>query len=266
MSRIIRNTLLQYIPEKFEVEKSVNPLRVFDFNNRLLRDGYVVYLCEREIRVKDNFALQFALAKSKELGLPLKIICPQIRCEYKPKQDFLNSQIEQIKTDLDFEIIERDDILKIKTALLVIDFNPILDRSYLKNLPFKIYEVDSHNIIPARFVSDRQEYGAATLWRKIYYSIYSFLTEFDNINLQKVEADYVLEDFIKNKLDFYAELKNNPQKDALETAIYLNDKYAYDAPSANGYAGILWSIGGLHDRAFRDWPVTGKIRRMTLRK
>ena len=50
---------------------------------------------------------------------------------------------------------------------------------------------------------------------------------------------------------------------ALKTAIYLNDKYAYDSPSANGYVGILWAIGGLHDRAFIDYPITGKIRRMT---
>ena len=50
---------------------------------------------------------------------------------------------------------------------------------------------------------------------------------------------------------------------SLKTAIYLNDKYAYDAPSANGYVGIIWAIGGLHDRAFADYPVTGKIRRMT---
>ena len=51
--------------------------------------------------------------------------------------------------------------------------------------------------------------------------------------------------------------------EALKTAIYLNDKYAYDAPSANGYVGILWAIGGLHDRAFVDFPITVKIRRMT---
>ena len=54
----------------------------------------------------------------------------------------------------------------------------------------------------------------------------------------------------------------SPQE-ALKIAIYLNDKYAYDAPSSNGYVGILWAIGGLHDRAFADYPVTGKIRRMT---
>ena len=52
-------------------------------------------------------------------------------------------------------------------------------------------------------------------------------------------------------------------KEELKTAIYLNDKYAYDSPSANGYVGILWAIAGLHDRAFVDYPITGKIRRMT---
>ncbi len=37
----------------------------------------------------------------------------------------------------------------------------------------------------------------------------------------------------------------------------------FDAPSANGYVGILWAMGALHDRAFPDYPVTGKFRRMT---
>ena len=55
----------------------------------------------------------------------------------------------------------------------------------------------------------------------------------------------------------------NSPNEALKVAIYLNDKYAYDAPSANGNVGILWAIAGLHDRAFVDYPVTGKIRRMT---
>ena len=50
---------------------------------------------------------------------------------------------------------------------------------------------------------------------------------------------------------------------ALKNAIYLNDKYAFDSPSSNGYVGILWAIGGLHDRAFANYSVTGKIRRMT---
>ena len=403
MPRIIKNTILNYIPTDFVIEKTINPARIFEFNNKHVKNGGIIYLCEREIRAKNNFALQFALQKSEELNLQLKIIHPKISYEYNPKQKFIDNQITQAEKQfkqigLDFEVIEKspEEIIKdLNPALIILDFNPILKRDYLKNVDFKIYEIDGHNIIPARFVSDKQEYSAATLRRKIYYNIYPFLTEFDNLTTKKVEVDYVLYDFIKNKLPQYAEYKNDISKDvlsglskylnlgfissqrvalevlksdvddinkevcleelivrkeladnfclysnnykdfsgvsnwarlsleshkydirpyiysikelenakthdklwnatqiqliregtihgylrmywakkilewifspdeALKIAIYLNDKYAYDAPSANGYVGILWAIAGLHDRAFIDYPITGKIRRMT---
>lgn len=403
MPRIIKNTLLNYIQTDFVIEKTINPARIFKLNNKPIKYDEIIYLCEREIRAKDNFALQFAIQKSKELPLPLKIIYPKVNYEYQPKQVFIDNQIIQAKKQfrqigLDFEIIEKSpaEIIKnLRPALIILDFNPILKRKYLKNVDFKIYEIDGHNIIPSRFVSDKQEYSAATLCRKIYYKIYPFLTEFDNLKTEKVEADYVLEDFIKNKLPYYAEYKNDisknvlsglskylnlgfissqrvaleviksgvndinkelfleelvvrkeladnfclysknfkdfsgvpswakislenhkhdirpyiystdelenakthdklwnatqiqlisegtihgylrmywakkilewtpSPKEGLKMAIYLNDKYAYDSPSANGYTGILWAIAGLHDRAFIDYPITGKIRRMT---
>ena len=403
MPRIIKNTLLNYIPTDFEIEQIINPARIFELNNKPIKYGEIIYLCEREIRAKDNFALLFAIQKTKEVSLPLKIIYPKVNYEYQPKQVFIDNQIIQAKKQfrqigLDFEIIEKSpaEIIKnLRPALIIFDFNPILKRKYLKNADFKIYEVDGHNVIPARFVSDKQEYSAATMRRKIYYNIYPFLTEFENLTTEKVEADYVLEDFIKNKLQYYAEYKNDISKnvlsglskylnlgfissqrvtleviksdvdninketfleelivrkeladnfclysknykdfsgvptwarlslenhkydilsylysaeelenakthdklwnstqiqliregtihgylrmywakkilewtttpdEALKTSIYLNDKYAYDSPSANGYVGILWAIAGLHDRAFIDYPITGKIRRMT---
>ncbi len=406
MPRIIKNTLLNYVPTHFETEGCINPARIFEVNNKPLKSGYIIYLCEREIRAKDNFALQFAIQKSKELKLPLKIIHPKANYEHLPKQRFIDNQIKQAQDlfhylNLDFEITNKhpSEIIE-NTAILIIDFNSILKRDYLKNADCKIYEIDGHNIIPARFVSDKQEYSAATLRRKIYYNIYPFLTEYEKITYKKIEADFALEDFIKNKLSYYSEFKNNPgvnagrknilsglskylnlgfissqrvvlevikseatkdnkeafleeliirkeladnfclyskcfknfssipswaklslkfhkpdlrtymyslqefenakthdklwnaaqnqlikvgiihgylrmywakkilewtisPEEALKIAIYLNDKYAYDSPSANGYVGILWAIGGLHDRAFNDYPVTGKIRRMT---
>lgn len=403
MPRIIKNTLLNYIPLNFNIENKINPARIFEVNNNPVKSGDIVYLCEREIRVKDNFALQFTLQKSKELNLPVKIIHPKINYEYIPKQIFINNQIKQAQKifqtmNLDFKTVDNKPAEIIKNcnpAMLIIDFNPILQRNYLKKADCKIYEIDGHNIIPARFVSNKQEYSASTLRRKIYYNIYPFLTEYENFTTDSVEADYVLEDFIKNKLPYYAELKNKPEQNvlsgiskylnlgfissqriaieviksnveninkeifleelivrkeladnfclyaknfknfssipswakisleshkfdlrpyiyipqelenakthdklwnasqnqlikegkihgylrmywakkflewtvspyiALKTAIHLNDKYAYDSPSSNGYTGILWSIGALHDRAFKDYPVTGKIRKMT---
>jgi deoxyribodipyrimidine photo-lyase len=51
-------------------------------------------------------------------------------------------------------------------------------------------------------------------------------------------------------------------EDAQSIAIYLNDKYELDGRDPNGYAGIAWSIGGLHDRPFAERPVFGRIRFM----
>ncbi len=51
-------------------------------------------------------------------------------------------------------------------------------------------------------------------------------------------------------------------EDALGIAIYLNDTYELDGRDPNGYTGIAWSIGGVHDRAWFERPVFGKIRYM----
>lgn len=404
MPNINKNTLLKYIPKNFTIEKNVNPYRIFDVNHNKITNGNIIYLCERELRIKDNFGFMFAKQLSEKYNSQLKIIYPKIYYSHNPKQNFLDRQINQAKSQFmklgfDFEIYKGKDITnylkELNTSVLIIDFDPINERKYFQNSQFKVFEVDSHNIVPARFVSNKQEYNASTMRRKIYYNIYSFLTEFVNITNEKTEADLILEDFINNKLSNYAQYKNNPQYDvlsglskylnsgfissqrvaleiiksnvsnenkevfleelvirkelsdnfclyvgnfkdfsgipswaknsllshkndfrsyiysddvleqgkthdqlwnatqiqlikegtihgylrmywakkifewtvssekALETAIYLNDKYAYDAPSSNGYTSILWALGGLHDRAFADMPITGKIRRMT---
>lgn len=52
-------------------------------------------------------------------------------------------------------------------------------------------------------------------------------------------------------------------KEAIEKAVYLNDKYEIDGRDPNGYTGILWSIGGLHDRPFFERPIYGLVRMMS---
>ena len=49
---------------------------------------------------------------------------------------------------------------------------------------------------------------------------------------------------------------------AQQIAIDLNDKYELDGRDPNGYTGIAWSIGGIHDRAWFERPIFGKIRYM----
>ncbi|MFN3188557.1 MAG: deoxyribodipyrimidine photo-lyase [Candidatus Paceibacteria bacterium] len=49
---------------------------------------------------------------------------------------------------------------------------------------------------------------------------------------------------------------------AIDIALYLNDKYSLDGRDSNGVVGVMWSICGVHDRAWNERPVFGKIRYM----
>lgn len=51
-------------------------------------------------------------------------------------------------------------------------------------------------------------------------------------------------------------------EEAHSIALKLNDRYQLDGRDPNGYVGILWSIAGLHDRAWKTRPIYGSIRYM----
>jgi deoxyribodipyrimidine photo-lyase len=52
-------------------------------------------------------------------------------------------------------------------------------------------------------------------------------------------------------------------EEALDDAVYLNDRYELDGRDPNGYVGIAWSVAGIHDRPWPERPVFGKIRYMS---
>ncbi len=52
-------------------------------------------------------------------------------------------------------------------------------------------------------------------------------------------------------------------EEAQKIAIYLNDRYELDGRDPNGYVGVAWSIGGVHDRAWKEREIFGKVRYMS---
>ncbi len=50
---------------------------------------------------------------------------------------------------------------------------------------------------------------------------------------------------------------------AWEWAVILNDKYELDGRDPNGYQGIAWAMGGVHDRPWFDRPIFGTVRYMS---
>jgi deoxyribodipyrimidine photo-lyase len=51
-------------------------------------------------------------------------------------------------------------------------------------------------------------------------------------------------------------------EDALQIALYLNNKYELDGRDANGFTGVAWCFGK-HDRAWGERPIFGKVRYMS---
>ncbi len=144
-------------------------------------------------------------------------------------------------------------IKNVKAGKLVADFDPLkIKRIWKKDVAKKInipfYEVDAHNIVPSLYISGKEEYGAYTIRPKIYKALPEFLVEYPEvkrmkryesisngkINWQLVEESLIIDRnikevnwikpgfkkannqlvfFLENKLDNYAESRNDPVKD-----------------------------------------------------
>ncbi|MDD4385217.1 MAG: deoxyribodipyrimidine photo-lyase [Bacteroidales bacterium] len=426
----------------------VNPHRVFVINqNQTDKKGPVVYWMSRDQRVHDNWALLFAANKANELLVPLHIVftlAPNFVNANARHYDFLLKGLHQVEKEVNdrgasFHLLLGDPPSTLNTfinekeaALLVSDFDPLRVKQTWKselsnNLAITHIEVDAHNIVPCRFVSQKVEFAAYTLRPKLKRLLPEFLTEFPKLPILKVklnnqqitsdkalswlnfstdvapvnwlkpgfyEASKMLESFIQHKLNGYSSKRNDPLENgqsnlspylhfghisaqrvaievtsanapiidkeafldelvvrrelsdnfcfynndydtpngfhnwakvslaehandereytyslaefenakthddlwnaaqlemvltgkmhgymrmywakkilewtqniaqAMEFAVYLNDKYSLDGRDPNGYAGIAWSIGGVHDRAWNKRPIFGKIRFM----
>ncbi len=51
-------------------------------------------------------------------------------------------------------------------------------------------------------------------------------------------------------------------QDAVDTMVYLHDRYSLDGRDPNTYTNILWCLG-LHDRPFTERPIFGQVRYMS---
>lgn len=52
-------------------------------------------------------------------------------------------------------------------------------------------------------------------------------------------------------------------EEAMKIAVELNDRWSLDGRDPNGYAGIAWSIGGVHDRPWGERSIFGLVRYMS---
>jgi deoxyribodipyrimidine photo-lyase len=389
----------------------------------------------RDQRVDDNWALLDAQAKAIELKQPLVVVfCLSKKMNTISgsknnkqflfmKQGLLVVRERLNKLNIPFILsndeadIELPKIIKeIKASHLFVDFNPLREVQAMVNsvkakINITMFEVDAHNVIPAFYVTNKQEWGAYTLRPKVHKLLDKYLTEFPavikqaktNLNIDSDDkeilgeeikavdyANLALKEFIEIRLKNYDQ-RNDPNadatsrlsaflhfgqlsaqrialatkqtklasesfleelivrkeladnyvlynpnydnfeglpdwakktlnkhlddpreyvytlkqfeegkthdpiwnaaqlqmvksgymhgyvrmywakkilewsktpQDAIKTAIYLNDKYELDGQDPNGYVGVMWAIGGVHDRPWQERKIFGMVRFM----
>lgn len=403
-STVKRGLMVDFINDEIPICAQINLNRVFKLNNKSIKSGGIIYIMTRELRLEDNWAIIFAQNLAEKHKKKFKIVIfLDSKCYSKRQKGFIIGRLDNLENNLHKNNIQYEITQKLQTNInagaIIVDFNPIsLQYNFAKSVNCAVFEVDSHNIIPARYISDKQEFSAATMRRKVYSKIAEFLTEFPRqfeVNTDKCILK--LNEFIDNKLNFYAANKNDPNNDvtsnlspylhcgfisaqriaieifkskatrknkeayleelvvrkeladnfclynqnyktingfpswaketlnshkndirsyiygiddflngnthdelwnkiqqnllktgkihgylrmywakkilewtpspeeALNIAVYLNDEFALDGNDPNGYVGILWSLGGLHDRPFSNRLITGKIRYMSFK-
>ena len=175
--------------------------RVYAIRSGGPRGGAVAYLMSRDQRVRDNWALIYAQEIALNHGLPLVVVfclTPSFLGAALRHYGFMLRGLKRVAESLDAlsipfviapsqadkampEIIRRHNI-----SYLVTDFDPLrIKKEWKERLARKIdvpfYEVDAHNIVPCRIASDKREYGAYTIRKKIAKLLPSFLNEIPEI-------------------------------------------------------------------------------------
>lgn len=167
--------------------------------------GPVIYWMQRDQRVKDNWALQFAIEKAKELNqLVVVAFClvPTFLDATIRQYGFMLSGLKEveeslIKLNIAFYLLTGDpgeEIPKLSKHLnasaVVSDFNPLRlirkwKKDVIENIDIPFYTVDAHNIVPVWEASNKQEFGAYTIRPKIKKQLDEYLDEFPTLAKQK---------------------------------------------------------------------------------
>jgi deoxyribodipyrimidine photo-lyase len=424
--------------------------RIHTPNNNSLKEGLVLYWLNRDQRVHDNWALLYAVEIARKRRVAAAVLfnlVPEFLGTTTRQYEFMLTGLEEISKELakfsiPLIVLTGDPAIEIpkfvsknKAGLLVKDFSPLkINRRWAEavssRIDIPVHEIDAHNIVPCRAVSEKQEYAAYTIRPKIHKNLDEYLVEFPKLKKQNIawpfkvppidwkklrkslkidesvpavdwikpgekEARKALRHFTGERLPHYNDRRNDPVEnyqsdlspylhfgqisaqrialevlkasadevkketfleelivrrelsdnfcfynenydnpdgfpdwakktlaehrhdrrdylysreqleaaethdelwnaaqlelvkfgkmhgymrmywakkilewtatveDAMDYAIYLNDRYELDGRDPNGYAGIAWSLGGVHDRAWSEREIFGKIRYMS---
>ena len=170
--------------------------RIFQLNQARPVDGqHVVYVMSRDQRLHDNHALLAAQQDALQQKLPLVIffnVLPKTGFRAREHYQFMLEGLKELaenakKFNISFIIktgSAKENLHKLEKLLqpsaIYFDFSPLtgprqLHQQFANTAPCPCYEVDTHNIIPARIASDHQEFAAHTFRSKVHARLAQYL-------------------------------------------------------------------------------------------
>jgi len=178
---------------------NINPARIYALNKAAQGNGPVIYWMSREQRVRDNWGLLHAreLAGSGPLIVAFCLVGDYPGATLR-HYDFMLRGLMEVERDLkkygvSFALLEGDPGIElprfaaeIKAGAVVTDFDPLRikqqwQQQVAERLTVPLLEVDGHNVIPTRRVSDKQEYAARTIRTKLQRLSSEYFEPFPNL-------------------------------------------------------------------------------------
>jgi len=176
--------------------RHIHPSRVrLTGDRRTARGQYVLYWMQQSQRAEDNDALEFAVQRANELGLPL-VACFGLTDRYP------EANLRHFRFMLEGLRDAQDALCRRGVRLVVQQGDPadtalglggkaaliVCDRGYLrhqkrwrarvaKNAPCPVFEIESDVVVPVEAASPKAEYAARTLRPKIERRLDEFLVE-----------------------------------------------------------------------------------------
>jgi len=252
--------------------------------------GTVLYWMSRDHRVADNWALLRALALAQERRARLHVafcLAPRFPGATRRAYDFMFRGLREVEQDLrrrgiGFHLLPGDPVetlsalaARLKAGAVVTDFDPLrVKRAWREAVASRLAsplferhnpDYDSLKRLPAwaretldRHAADRRPYR--------YRRAELEAGETHDPLWNAAQREMVVHGKMHNYLRMYWAKKilewTGSADEAFEIALALNDRYELDGRDPNGFVGIAWAIGGVHDRAWTERPVFGKIRYM----
>jgi deoxyribodipyrimidine photo-lyase len=248
--------------------------RIKELNKKpITKNKYILYWMQQAQRSDYNHALEYAVAWANKLNKPL-IVCFGITDDYPEANErhyyFMLEGLKETKRSLAIRGINMviqygsPEIVTLKlarNACLV-----VADRGYLRiqrnwrqhvarNASCRVVQVETDVVVPIETVTNKEEYAAATIRKKIQKQLLTFLTPVRKTGIKKqslhlrfkefaiddidttlhqlkidrsvpkvdkyhggtIAAKRLLHNFIKTKLKYFSDDRNDPSKEILSS-------------------------------------------------